>query len=274
MRQRVSWLVVLVAINGLFVLTPRLRYRAIVVHHSASETGDYQSIRRAHWARGWFEIGYHLVLSNGSTGIPFGHLQPTRRYTLDGWSVATRSPRHNLTAVHLCVVGNFDVQPPDARTAAAIGRVIRALQDRHGIDDDRILLHRDCNATACPGRHVTREQLVAWARQAAETPPDATYRRTLGGWWPAPGTLVLWLLVHLLLIGSVARPDRSRIGRYDKIEGPRRICIESSDDSSIRRRPTCHEHVPHVDRPSHRRPTPRLPRRPDCRRDSGSAPWI
>lgn len=39
--------------------------RLIVVHCSDSEWGDLEVIRKWHLARGWSDIGYHFVITNG-----------------------------------------------------------------------------------------------------------------------------------------------------------------------------------------------------------------
>ncbi|MEM7482399.1 MAG: peptidoglycan recognition family protein [Acidobacteriota bacterium] len=168
-------------VNAAFLLIPRASYRALVIHHSAANVSDFYTIREAHRTRGWFESAYHLVLSNGSTDIPFGHLQPTRRYRLGLWSVATRSPRHNLTAIHLCVAGNFETSPVPAPLQVALGHAIQELQKRHGITADRIYLHRDCSPTACPGRNIDSARLTAWARLGSQAPQAirAQHRKAL-----------------------------------------------------------------------------------------------
>ena len=230
-RRIVGLIVVLVMVNGLFVVLPRARYRAIVVHHSAGDHGDHRSIRRAHLARGWFETAYHLVLSNGSTDVPFGHLYPTWRYRLGLWSVATRSPRHNVGALHLCVVGNFDPAAPGPRLQAALGHAIRRLQARHAIPDERILLHRDCSATVCPGREITRERLVAWARASREAPAAIReqHRRAVGGPWSL-GRLAIWSGVHLLLLALWLRTRWLQTRRLrTRTEGSAGLCHDGED---------------------------------------------
>ena len=156
-------LALLVLGNLLFLALPRADYDAIVVHHSAGRSGDFRDIRRAHRARGWFEIAYHFVLSNGSTKIGAGHLEATLRYRLGLWSTATTDWRCNLSALHLCVVGNYETEALPTALEAALGHAVGSLQQRFEIPDGQIFLHRDCNPTACPGKNITRPQLVAWA---------------------------------------------------------------------------------------------------------------
>ncbi|MEM1177451.1 MAG: peptidoglycan recognition family protein [Acidobacteriota bacterium] len=201
-------LALLVSFNLIFLALPAGRYDAVVVHHAAAETSDYRSIRRAHHGRGWWEIGYHFVLSNGSTDIPFGHLYATRRYALGLWSVATRSPRFNLTALHLCAVGNYETAPVPGRLQGALGHALQEIMRRHRIPPERILLHRDCSASACPGQHIDRDKLVAWARAGDGVAPEikAQHRKALdrprlsgatyGLVWGAVNLGTLSLFVH------------------------------------------------------------------------------
>lgn len=189
-----------IAVNVLFLVLPRVRYRAIVVHHTASQSGDFRSVRRHHLSRGWLEIAYHFVLSNGSTDIGLGHLEPTWRYRLGLWSAGTKSRRANLTALHVCIVGNYEETELPKALEGPVGHAIRALQEKHGIPDDRILLHRDCGRTACPGKNVTRERILAWTRKASDCPPEvrAQHLRAIGRAFSGG-----WLLSNVLLAGLV-----------------------------------------------------------------------
>lgn len=190
--------------NAALLSMPRGQYREIVVHHTASAHDDLASIRRAHLQRGWLEAAYHLVLSNGSAGRPLGSLEASWRYRLGLWSPATRSPRHNLRAVHLCVVGNYETADVPRSVQLALGHAVAALQERHGISNARVALHRECSATACPGRYLTRERLMAWKGESATVSPEiaadhrnALARGALAGplWWAlAAAGNALWLL--------------------------------------------------------------------------------
>ena len=176
-RYRLAWLaVVLIAVNGLaLVVLPRHRFTAIVVHHSASETDDYASIRRYHRTRRhWADAAYHLILSNGSTSVPLGHVEATSRYRHLSYSVATRSVFCNVTAVHLCVIGNYEAHgfPPELR--APLGNAIALLQERYHIPDNRVWFHRgDCGNTACPGKNLSKPAVLSWAKSYAGRCPES-----------------------------------------------------------------------------------------------------
>lgn len=205
----------LLLLNISFIAWPRVRYGSIVVHHTASDHGDYQTVRRAHHARGWAEIAYHAVLSNGSTDVPFGHLYPTWRYRLGLWSVATRSLRFNVRALHLCVVGNFEQSAPSARMQGALGHALSELIARHGISRSRIYLHRDCSATACPGRYIDRDKLALWLDHGQAATPEikAQHRAALGrlGGRFRGSSLVFaafWLTLNAALLLALVRHSR------------------------------------------------------------------
>lgn len=204
--------VALLLTNALFLAVPRANYQSVVVHHSASDISDYRSIRKDHHARGWFEIAYHFVLSNGSTAIPRSHLYPTRRYFFGIWSVATRSPRFNMTALHLCVVGNFEDSAVPGDLRLALGHALAEIQARHDIPADELFIHRDCSATACPGQYIDRDRLVLWVQQSQSADPliKAQHLRALDRfhltkeWY-----VVLWVLMNLLLLWILFKMDWS-----------------------------------------------------------------
>lgn len=162
----------LVVLNaGLLFALPTLRYRSLVIHHTAGPTGDLASIRKLHDKYG-LDAAYHLILSNGSGGAPRGHLESTRWYALTLSSPATSNRRCNLSSVQLCIVGNYESAPLPADLQVALGHAVAKLQRTYGIPDERVRLHRDCNATKCPGRHVTWERVLEWKQAAANCPAD------------------------------------------------------------------------------------------------------
>lgn len=139
------------------------RYKWIVIHHSASSYDNLASIRNFHNQRhGWLEAGYHLILSNGSTNIPTGHLEATNRYRLSSYSMASRNPKYNLQGIHLCIVGNYESRPPSDSIISSLVSAINLLQKKYRIPDEHILLHRNIGQTLCPGKHITRDQILFW----------------------------------------------------------------------------------------------------------------
>ena len=200
--------IILALLNAaLFLLLPRYRFASIVIHHSASEVDDYQSIKAFHQKRGWQDAAYHLVLSNGSTEVPLGHLEATGRYRFLAYSLATRSPIHNVTGVHLCIVGNYSQHKLPGRLRPVLAHAIAALQDRYHIPDNKILFHRDCSQSECPGRKLRKADVLKWARTLASKCPPATARQheeTLASAFFSPHTAPLWFGAVLLAANGIA----------------------------------------------------------------------
>ncbi|MDI6854097.1 MAG: peptidoglycan recognition family protein [Deltaproteobacteria bacterium] len=192
---KIAGCLILVA-AGLFVLfraIPRYRFNAIVLHHSASSADNYESIKTFHaGSRGWRDAAYHLILANGSTSVPSGFLEATGRYRLLSYSPATKDHWANLRALHLCIVGNYDNGEVPAGLRSSLAHALRALQEKYGIPDDRILFHRDCNGTACPGRFITKAKLNLWLTKEADKCPPAVRRQqgeVIGSAWTFPRLL-------------------------------------------------------------------------------------
>jgi hypothetical protein len=166
-------LVVLVVVNiAIYNYYPSKRFDTIVIHHSATDTGNYETIKKAHLTRGWTDAAYHLILSNGSTEIPAGYLEPTNRYLDMEPSVATKDRESNLRGIHLCIVGNYEKNEFPDELKAPLAHAVRLLQEKYDIGDDYILFHgRDCNATKCPGRHLRKKDLLHWIKTIADDCP-------------------------------------------------------------------------------------------------------
>ena len=145
--------------------TPR-NWRYIVLHHSATELGDVESIDREHRRRvdqsgnPWLGIGYHFVIGNGQ-GMPDGHIEPTFRWHRQLHGAHAGSSKHNEQGIGICLIGDLDAQPPTARQIAAVGRLLRLLNERFGLSTDDVLAHHELKATACPGRHFPLKEILA-----------------------------------------------------------------------------------------------------------------
>ncbi len=175
-RYRLLWLtIVLVAVNVSIVhFLPGYRYDSIVLHHSASWADNYATIRDFHLARfpGVRDAAYHLLLSNGSAGVPMGHLEATGRYQNLSYALATKNRHYNLRAVHVCVIGNYDQRPVPQDMQPVIGHALQSLMSRYRIPQDRIFFHRDVSPSACPGRHISKHDVYNWISRSAECPAE------------------------------------------------------------------------------------------------------
>ncbi len=169
-KYKLLWLLLalVLLVTGALAWLPKSRFDSIIIHHSASQVDNYKSIQRYHRTRGMGEAAYHLLLSNGSTRVPLGNLEATHRYTTLSHALGTRSVRHNLTGLHVCVVGNYETGSVSENMKPAIAHAIKGLQKKFGIPDNKILFHRDVGQTKCPGRYFSKGNLQKWLNNLAD----------------------------------------------------------------------------------------------------------
>ncbi len=60
-------------------VSDRTPWRYIVIHHSATPSGNARSFDRMHRGKGWDGVAYHFVIDNGKGG-PDGRLEVTHRW--------------------------------------------------------------------------------------------------------------------------------------------------------------------------------------------------
>jgi hypothetical protein len=139
-------------------------WSAIVLHHSASASGNVETIDAVHREKRdssgklWLGIGYHFVVGNGKQ-MADGEIQPTFRWKeqLPGAHAGARE--YNEQGIGICLIGNFDDAPPTERQWAATCELVQLLADRYSIRVERLLRHQDVQSTLCPGKLFPFEQL-------------------------------------------------------------------------------------------------------------------
>ena len=128
----------------------------VVVHHTATESGDVASIHAAHKARvspsgvPWRGVGYHFVVGNGR-GMPDGAVEPTFRWRRQLAGAHAGDRDFNSRGVGVALVGDFTKADPTPAQLAATADLIASLRDRYDIPADRVVGHGDLKNTACPG---------------------------------------------------------------------------------------------------------------------------
>jgi hypothetical protein len=160
---------------------PLKEWRYIVLHHTASKSGDVASIHAEHQQRKdadgnpWRGIGYHFVIGNGD-GMPDGAIEPTFRWRDQSSGAHAGVGLYNDYGVGICLIGNFEETPPTARQIASVKRLVAALKATCKIEAGGVIRHGDVKATECPGK------LFPFGEVAA-TPADlAGLRMRRQGW--------------------------------------------------------------------------------------------
>ncbi len=137
---------------------PERDWDYIVIHHTASSGGSVDSIHQSHLKKkdaagnNWLGIGYHFVIGNGS-GMRDGEIQPTFRWNEQLHGAHAGNNDYNQHGIGVCLVGNFEKEPPTASQISAVKRLVGTLKAEYDITSERIVGHRDVKETACPGRY-------------------------------------------------------------------------------------------------------------------------
>ena len=131
-------------------------WSVIIIHHSATETGNMALFDREHKDRGWDGVGYDFVIGNGSDSGD-GQVEVTYRWRdqLTGAHCKTPNNWTNENGIGICLVGNFDDKRPTKRQMDTLVKLTDFLQKRYSIPQSRIYGHGSTPGaivTDCPGR--------------------------------------------------------------------------------------------------------------------------
>jgi N-acetyl-anhydromuramyl-L-alanine amidase AmpD len=141
-------------------------WKYVVLHHTATETGSVESIDAAHKLRkdasgnSWRGIGYHFLIGNGH-GMKDGEVAATFRWKDQTDGAHAGSAQYNTQGIGICLVGNFDDEPPTPAQMKALRDLMATLRTECRIETDGIVRHTDIKATACPGKKFPWDTLLS-----------------------------------------------------------------------------------------------------------------
>jgi hypothetical protein len=117
-------------------------WTAIIVHHSATDTGNMALFDREHKAKGWDGVGYDFVIGNGSDSGD-GEIEVTFRWRQQVTGAHCKTPDNwaNEYGIGICLVGNFENKRPTKRQMDALVKLTDFLQKRYRIPQSRIYGH-------------------------------------------------------------------------------------------------------------------------------------
>lgn len=144
-----------------------LRWRYIVIHHSAGNFGDIDFLQRVHRNRQAKDpidaIPYHYVIGNGN-GLAVGEVASDWRqaYHLWGAHVSMRNRQRNFCGIGICLVGNLEEHPPLAQQYAALVALTRSLMTQYNIPLANVSGHGYTlgERTKCPGQFFPMAQFL------------------------------------------------------------------------------------------------------------------
>ena len=137
------------------------RWKCIVIHHSASDSGGAVRIDQWHRQRGWDELGYHFVVGNG-TDTRDGQIEVGPRWTSQkhGAHTKTDDEFYNQHGIGICLVGNFDNYAPSELQMQSLAKLVSYLCREYRIPASQIYTHGGVtHKTDCPGKYFNVERL-------------------------------------------------------------------------------------------------------------------
>ena len=135
----------------------------IVIHHSATPTGNADEFDKMHREKGWDELGYHFVIGNG-TGSGDGQVEIGPRWVKQKHGAHAKVPGHpeyNDVGIGICLVGNFDVTRPTEAQMASLAQLVRFLMDRYNIPQVQRLRARPVETHRLPRPQLQLQRPVA-----------------------------------------------------------------------------------------------------------------
>jgi N-acetylmuramoyl-L-alanine amidase len=123
----------------------------IFIHHSLTKdsgTVSWDAIKNYHInVNKWRDIGYHFGIEKIGDTL---HILTGRMITEDAAAVKERGA--NRYGIHICVVGNFDLAPPDKNTLLILSRLVGSYMELLNIPKGNVLGHKDyAPYKSCPG---------------------------------------------------------------------------------------------------------------------------
>lgn len=151
-------------------MTRPAHWQYIVIHHSFTRdeatTRNWDAIRKYHKEiNGWADIGYHFGLERDLSGIAVLEGRPL---SMDG----AHAIGFNRNGIGICVVGNYDIDPPSADRLEVLRGLVTKLMVQFNIPVDNVIGHRETYLLrgvkvekSCPGAnfdmHAFRKSLSA-----------------------------------------------------------------------------------------------------------------
>ena len=140
-------------------------WKYIVIHHSASDSGNASLIGKYHRdQRGWVNgLGYDFLIGNGKSSRD-GQIEVGSRWNKQIDGAHAGNAEYNKYGIGICLVGNFDNYYPSESQVSSLLYLINYLQKRCNIQKDNVVMHRAFRETACPGKYFPYNKIMASLR--------------------------------------------------------------------------------------------------------------
>ena len=126
-----------------YAFTARPATKAIILHHAVMD-GSVYDVNQVHLNRLFNGIGYHFYVRKD------GSIWSGRALWAIGAGVRHVGYYTNNNTVHICAEGNFEKEHMSDKQVYGIVKTILYLYKEYG--ELPVIMHRNINNTACPGR--------------------------------------------------------------------------------------------------------------------------
>ena len=147
-----------------------MRWRYIVIHHTAADFGSLDFFRRIHQKR-WGDLAYHIVINNGSDNTAAGQIEYSQRWIKRQSHYSTEKSYLNHFGIAIVLVGDFEKHPIPLIQKQILIRVLLNLAEKYNIPAKRIIGHREVQNTKCPGRHISMVEIRALVAKGLKSNP-------------------------------------------------------------------------------------------------------
>ncbi len=165
--KRRNFLIASAALVGVGALYWPVRWKYIVIHHSAGNFGNIEFLRKVHKERQAKDpidaIPYHFIIGNGN-GLGDGEVSSgiRRKYHLWGAHVSGRNSDHNFRGLGICLIGNFEKDYVSEKQYSSLVNLTRKLMTEYSIAAENVSGHglTEGESTLCPGRNFPMQQFL------------------------------------------------------------------------------------------------------------------
>ena len=135
-------------------LYPSKKWKYIIIHHSATESGSSEKFNIAHLKKGWQGVGYHFVVDNGTAGKDDGQIETSPRWTKQQDGAHCKASGMNEKAIGICLVGNYSKENVSPRQMESLVYLVNMLRKYYRIPKSNIMGHGQVPGakTECPGK--------------------------------------------------------------------------------------------------------------------------
>lgn len=172
----------------------------LVIHHSlVSYNGknQFNGINNYHQRQGFpksqlgYYVGYQYLIEGNGKVIQARNDEETGAHC--------KQKLMNYRSIGICLTGNFDKEEPTQEQIVSLASLIETLQEKHGIQDKNIKLHREyATYKSCPGTNIPNDiigyiegrlnlnKVSEWAQYAVDRATEKGYATE----WHTPQEIV------------------------------------------------------------------------------------